>query len=254
MIDTNVAIAPRRRHVVLRVAVALLTLLLALAPAALAQEPDPPVPGDPPPVVDPPPPPPEPDTTPPTVTLQGGPDEGSFSREREVSFSFTSEAGARFTCSLDRRTVADCVSGTPIPLEGDGRHLFAVRATDGAGNASEPQTRTWTTDTAPPALRLDAEALAGSGADPSFTFTVQDESEVSLTCAFVQRFTRLAAPAPLETCASGQQTFRDLGAGTWEFSVQAVDAAGNPAVRTRSWTCPTRRSRSRPPRRSWTSR
>lgn len=51
----------------------------------------------------------------------------------KVKARFTSEAGARFECKLDRRPYANCVPPKALKLK-VGKHVFRVRAIDAAGN------------------------------------------------------------------------------------------------------------------------
>jgi Right handed beta helix region len=85
------------------------------------------------------------DLTPPVITIAAGPTDGT-----SPTFSFTSEAGATFQCSLDGEAFAGCVSPyTTRPLAA-GPHTFSVRAIDTAGNIGAPATRAFTT--APPPI------------------------------------------------------------------------------------------------------
>jgi len=58
----------------------------------------------------------------------------------KVKARFTSEAGARFQCKLDRRPYAACASPKTLRLK-VGRHVFRVRAVDSAGNADPTPAR-----------------------------------------------------------------------------------------------------------------
>ena len=67
-------------------------------------------------------------TPPPTVTITGGPAAGQTVFTSVVSFSFTSQAGASFECSVNGAAFANCSSPTSFFVI-VGSESFAVRAT-----------------------------------------------------------------------------------------------------------------------------
>ncbi len=82
------------------------------------------------------------DTTPPDTTIVAGP-VGTVTVP-SASFSFSSEAAATFSCSLDGAPFTSCVSPVGYGALAAGTHVFAVRASDGAGNVdATPATRSW---------------------------------------------------------------------------------------------------------------
>jgi hypothetical protein len=90
------------------------------------------------------PPPPPADTTPPDTTLTSTP--ATSTQVTSARFNFTStEAGSRFACSLDGRGYKVCSPPTSYAGLAIGKHRFAVRATDPAGNRDPtPASFTWT--------------------------------------------------------------------------------------------------------------
>lgn len=81
----------------------------------------------------PPQPPANPDTTPPDTVAGKGPKRKSA--KRKAKFRFSSEAGATFTCRLDKGPEKPCTSPAKVKRLKRGRHQFTVTATDAAGNA-----------------------------------------------------------------------------------------------------------------------
>jgi hypothetical protein len=81
------------------------------------------------------------DTVAPVVTITGGPT-GTVNVP-DATFTFTSEAGVTYACSLDNGAFAPCSSPKTYTVAA-GDHTFAVRATDAAGNVSAVATRSWT--------------------------------------------------------------------------------------------------------------
>ena len=81
------------------------------------------------------------DTAPPVVTITGGPT-GTINVP-DATFTFTSEAGAIFECSIDGGAFTGCSSPKSYTVAA-GAHTFSVRATDAAGNPSAVASRSWT--------------------------------------------------------------------------------------------------------------
>ena len=94
------------------------------------------------------------DLTPPRTTITSGPS-GTVSATR-ATFRFTSsEAGSRFGCRLDGGSFGGCASPRLYAGLALGRHTFAVRAIDPAGNVDPtPAARTWTIGTGVRAPRI----------------------------------------------------------------------------------------------------
>jgi myo-inositol-hexaphosphate 3-phosphohydrolase len=91
---------------------------------------------------------PGPDTTPPNTSITGGPSGTSSSTSAE--FTFTATEPGTFECALDGGAFEGCTSPKKYADRAVGSHVFAVRATDAAGNSDPtPAERTWVIDTAP---------------------------------------------------------------------------------------------------------
>jgi hypothetical protein len=171
--------------------------------------------------------PPRADRTPPTVTIAKGP-EGSLAKTTATFELVASESQVTFLCALDGSAFQPC---SPIPSYAnlaEGAHTFSARAIDVAGNLGPPSSRSWTIDTtAPTAAVLSGPSDLGASTSAIFTFTA-NETGVTFRC-------RLDAEA--FTACSSPQTYTGLSEGHHQFSVLAVDAAGNRGVAaTYSWT------------------
>jgi Ca2+-binding RTX toxin-like protein len=81
-------------------------------------------------------PPPGGDTTPPETTIDSGPKKKVKvkGKKARVKFAFSANESADFTCSLDGKDLGACTSPTTLKVK-RGKHVFAVAATDEAGNA-----------------------------------------------------------------------------------------------------------------------
>ncbi len=148
------------------------------------------------------------------------------------SWSFAGEAGASFQCELTQggTTIsgwAPCSSPQNYDLTGqpDGTYTFSVEATDQAGNTGPAATSNYTLDTTPPAAPTitSSPSSPGNSLSPSWSFS--GESGASFQCKLTQGGTTISGWAP---CTSPQNN--DLTGqpdGTYTFSVEATDQAGN---------------------------
>jgi hypothetical protein len=82
------------------------------------------------------------DTAPPDTTIGKGPKKKSTSTKAKVTFA--SEAGATFTCQLDKTPAKPCTSPYKVKRVKPGKHKLTVTAVDAAGNADpSPATYRW---------------------------------------------------------------------------------------------------------------
>ena len=155
------------------------------------------------------------DTAAPTASITASPTNPSNSAA--PSFSFSSEAGASFTCALDGAAFTGCSSPTSYTGVADGSYTFQVKATDVAGNTGAAASYTWTVDTAAPTASITASPTNPSNsASPSFSFT--SEVGASFTCAL---------DTPTFSSCSSPKSYSGLADGSHTFQVKATDAAGN---------------------------
>jgi hypothetical protein len=104
-----------------------------------------------------------------------------------------------------------------------------VRAHDGAGNVSNPATRTWTVDTVPPDTTITGGPTGSTTATTAtFTFT-STQSPATFQCSLDN--------AAFTACTS-PNTYSGFAKGTHTFQVRSIDAAGNvdPTPASRTWT------------------
>lgn len=137
------------------------------------------------------------------------------------------EAGLHHSCRLDGGAFVACGSPASYSDLADGGHTFAVRSTDGAGNAGPAATRAWVVDTRPPHTTITAApAAVSSTASASFSFASSEAS--SFACSL--------DGGSFSPC-SPPRTYGALHDGGHVFRVRATDAAGNadPAPPAYSW-------------------
>lgn len=86
------------------------------------------------------------DTTAPVTSLGGGPANGAIVPSTSASFTVgSSEAGARFACTLDGKARTCGAGAHAVTGLAPGTHTFTAKATDAAGNTdASAATRTWT--------------------------------------------------------------------------------------------------------------
>ena len=160
------------------------------------------------------------DTTAPETTID------SATTGASSSFSFTSEPGATFECKLDgpsgAGTYATCTSPQTYTGLTDGAYTFSVRARDAAGNIdATPATRTFTVDTTAPQTTIDS-GPTGTVSSTSAAFGFSSEAGATFEC----KLDRPTGAGTFAACTS-PQTYTGLTDGSYTFSVQAKDAAGN---------------------------
>ena len=169
----------------------------------------------------------------PVASWVSGPpaDHDSFTAEFEFA---SDESGSSFACKLDEAGAwTECTSGDAFTVAADGSHTLSVRATDAAGNTSEPISKTWNVDTDAPETTLGGSGPNGATSATSAAFTFTTDDGTGFEC-------RLDDALDWTPCSSGV-SFSSLADGPHTFRVRARDAAGNrdgtPA--TRPWTVDT---------------
>ena len=116
------------------------------------------------------------DTTAPKVRLTGKP--GATTPDSTPTFTFSTEAGATTSCSLQASgspaDFAPCTSPATFgPLDDGGPYTFAVTATDAAGNTSAPVQYTFRVDTVAPTATPKSPAAGATAVAPTGNVTAQ---------------------------------------------------------------------------------
>ena len=144
------------------------------------------------------------------------------------SFSFTSTpSGGTFTCKLDGPgatvgTWGTCTSPKAYSALAQGSYTFSVRATVAGVTDPTPATRAFTVDTTAPQTTIDS-GPSGTITTNSASFGFSSEAGTTFEC-------KLDGPGTVTgtygACTS-PKAYSSLANGSYTFSVQARDAAGN---------------------------
>lgn len=169
-------------------------------------------------------------TAPPRPAVEATP--VSPAADHMPEWRFSGEDGAALDCRVSRgqATVVDWTSCTnPKPFDlgaaADGDYRVSVRARDAAGNVSPTQTSDYELDSTPPAAPVVTSAPKADDIDRSPTWTFAGEGNARFTCTL----TRGSEVVSAKSSCAGAKTFNLTGAqpGSYTFSVEATDAAGN---------------------------
>jgi hypothetical protein len=166
-------------------------------------------------------------TPPPAPVITSTP--ASLTNDTSAKLSFTdAEAGVAFLCRLDGRAFSQCTSPEWYSRLDDGFHTFQVQARDAAGNTSSAPSYTWKIDTVPPPTPSLTGYPSQATTATTATFTFSDsEAGVGYEC----RLDDASGPC------NSPKTYAGLDSGHHDFSVRALDAAGNRSKPTSfSWT------------------
>ncbi|MGH8937744.1 MAG: S8 family serine peptidase, partial [Actinomycetes bacterium] len=156
---------------------------------------------------------------PPSATITRGPT--ATTRTRTPGFAFASDQpGSEFECQLDGGAFHQCGSPhAPGPLP-DGRHTFAVQATEAEGLAGPADERAFKVDAAP-AMRISNRAVTIRNGRARVALTCP-ATEISGPCEGSLRLKtarKLASGGKKRRVSLGSQAFRVAAGRTKEVSV-----------------------------------
>ena len=170
------------------------------------------------------------DTTAPAAPVLSGAPAGR-TNSTSASISFSGEASASFSCSVDGGAYSACSSPKALSALADGAHSLAVKQTDQAGNTSVAATASWTVDTAAPTAPVLSGAPVGITNSTSATIAFSGEASASFTCS---------VDGGAYSACSSPKALSALADGAHSLAVKQTDQAGNASVAaTVSWTVDT---------------
>jgi hypothetical protein len=158
------------------------------------------------------------DRTAPVVTITSGPANGSLTNVTSATFTFTSDAPT--ACALDGGTYTACSGSFATSSLSAGTHLFAVSASDDAGNTTTV-TRSWSVDNAAPILKEVAIATTTTDTTPTYVFSSSKAGSIAYGGA-------CSSVTTLATVGDNTISFNQLLPGTYSnCTLQVTDSAGN---------------------------
>jgi large repetitive protein len=160
------------------------------------------------------------DTTLPGAAIVSGP--ASLTNRTSATFTFSSsKPGSAYFCAIDGAAAFDSCSN-PATISGlsDGRHTFAVRASDELGNVDPvPATYGWTVDTVLPATTITSRPPAVTTKTTATLTFSSTKPGATFEC-------ELDAASDFTACGS-PLLLTDLAVGNHAIHVRARDAIGN---------------------------
>ena len=166
------------------------------------------------------------DTVKPEVSVDSGPNDPT--NETTVTFTYSSNEdtlpAGEFECKLSGGINVDWEScpGTGWQYSGlnqEGAYVFEVRATDLAGNISDPDSYSFTIDTTNPSTTINSgpPSLSGSN-EATFEFSSNETGSI---------FECKLDDGAWEASCSSPKNYSDLSGGEHTFYVKSQDTAGN---------------------------
>lgn len=155
------------------------------------------------------------------VLITSGLSNGESTQETSPTFEFVTDADvANFECKLDAAPFSSCASPYNTGTLAEGAHTVTVRALDGTQTQiGEAVERVFTVDTTPPTVTIasgTADGAISNDPNPVFEFTSNEVGSGFECSVDGEEFT----PCESSFRAGFEQ-------GDRQFSVRAVDAAGN---------------------------
>jgi len=148
-----------------------------------------------------------------------------------LTFNSTDSSGvAKYECKLDAGAFAACASPQSFSGLSSASHLFAVRATDKAGNVSAEGGYSIVVDAVAPVVTISSQpASSTQSTSASFAFSVSDAlSGVNLIECQLDSQAYASCVSP--------QAYNNLAVGTHNFNLRGTDKAGNSSVQSYSWS------------------
>ncbi len=167
------------------------------------------------------------DTTAPQTSITSGPP--ATTKSTSASFSLaSSEANSTFECKREGGNWAPCVSPKSYSNLSKGSYLFAVRATDAAGNTdATPIAQTWTVEASAPPPPPDTTAPQTSITSGPPATTKSTSASFSLASSEANSTFECKRDGGSWSGCISPKTYSGLSVGSHQFSVRATDAAGN---------------------------
>ncbi|PSC76615.1 Serine protease ABC transporter B family tagA isoform A [Micractinium conductrix] len=185
------------------------------------------------------------DTVAPSVNITDAPNALFTANSSAVRFT-ASEEGCDYHCALvraepgggappaptDPSAFKPCASPERLGELTDGAYTLAVYAVDSVGNEGTPATASFTVDTTPPSIEVQAPAAtAATSITATFTVTDAGAGVANVTCRFrelemVDDGDRGVVQSANWTACTSPLAYSDLREGKYGLTVRATDNAG----------------------------
>ena len=157
------------------------------------------------------------------------------SNVKTPTFGWAVPSGYSYQCAHDGSKLAACTPPVTLSSLADGSHTFTVKSSV-TGARSSTTNFSWRIDTVPPAApSITAPPSPTRATSASIAFSDSDRSVASYTCTLDPG----TAGAQVTAHCASPFTVTNLSEATHVVSVAALDAAGNSASASTSWTVDT---------------
>jgi hypothetical protein len=187
----------------------------------------------------------------PALSITGGPEQGAWVTDRDVTLSFATAAGD-VECAIDAGAYGPCTAAAGETATGlsDGVHDIRVRA-HGAGDAQTTVARWFRVDATPPALEIEwglPDGATIADGNPYWFVISSDAHFAALECsmdgaAYASCCMPDSPPTHERPCGTGANAAGGTGLislswipdGVHHIHIRARDMAGNISLLARSW-------------------
>ena len=153
----------------------------------------------------------------PVPTINAG--SSSPTKDATPRFTFASDDGKGFECSIDNGAWATCATPYTASSLTDGEHTLRVRETDGNGAYSPAASKTFTVDTLAPALPSVTAQPEDGTTSTSGSVEFTEETGLSYRCKVDDGDWQDPCSSPI--------SLSGLAVGTHQVRITATDEAGN---------------------------
>ena len=180
------------------------------------------------------------DATAPDAPAIDTPADGSVTNNATPEISGTAEAGSEVEVSVDGNVIGTVTADgngdwsiTPSSPLSEGAHTVSATATDAYGNTSSASDNDFTVDVTVPSVTISSPANGAllSSNDVTIEFDASDSGAITITCTL--------DGSPVTPCDEPSVLLSDLEDGTHSFVVSVLDAGGNSASASVSFTVDT---------------
>ena len=185
------------------------------------------------------------DLTSPTVTFDSTPTPDTNHTTADFTFhgvdptsNAVASGVASLECALDSDPFTSCTSPQEFTGLTEGQHTFEVRATDAVGNVGSSAIYSWTIDTTPPTITSVSNTPDPTDSSSTIDYTLSEAASVTIKLydthnnvvrTLVDGETGIDGPNSAQWDLKNDSAV-DVPSGSYTYTIDATDVAGNPAV------------------------